>query len=232
MAKGLTARYPHGELSLGDHVAFLAQYYAARPPGPFHAPTSKSEQRGEISHLRDALRATYPGWHCTVRSIRAALGSNPAWAAWYEEVFWERKEKLEARREARGRDRKTGRKLSERSMREDGSEEVEGEEELHEPTTPPKSTLSRTRNQAERAVFNEGRFRVLLLKQQREEAENAIAEMLASRQETRVGDEEHKTAPRRQKLETGEATLESTVTVQLPERALAIVMQRTVVRVT
>ncbi|TCD63058.1 hypothetical protein EIP91_006045 [Steccherinum ochraceum] len=103
-------RYPNGVLSLENHVAFFEEYLSRRPPGRFRATTPKGEKRGELFHIRDALRDRYPGWHSTVKSIRMALASRPEWRSWYDEIFLERKQKLEANREAKGRDPRTGRK--------------------------------------------------------------------------------------------------------------------------
>ena len=107
MPRRPTRRYPHGDLSLDNHVDFIERYYATRPPGPFQPATKKGRQRGEISHLRGALRMKFPGWHSSIATIRAALKSKPEWAKWYDEVFEERKEKLGLRRAAKGRDPKT-----------------------------------------------------------------------------------------------------------------------------
>lgn len=115
-----TARYPHGVVSFQDHVTFLEAYYATRPAGSFKPSTKKGRQRGEIFHLRGALRAKHSGWQATMGTIRAAMKSKAEWATWYDAVFKERKEKLMKRRVAKGRNGKTGRKLKPTATAETG----------------------------------------------------------------------------------------------------------------
>ncbi|TCD67400.1 hypothetical protein EIP91_012435 [Steccherinum ochraceum] len=93
-----------GKLPVHKQLAFLEQYYASRPQGPFQPPTLKSKKRGEIFYLRAQLRAKYyPGWRIDNNAIREIMATKVEWTEWLSDVREEKDRKLDVIRAKKGK---------------------------------------------------------------------------------------------------------------------------------
>ena len=117
---GVSSRYWHGNMPRSALVDFLEKWRTTE-----HPPTKKGRQRGELMQIRGALRAGYPGWQTTMKTLRDALESRPDWKDWADELMSERHGKLEVRRS-----RKDARKAARETGPEAGSSYLTADEAL------------------------------------------------------------------------------------------------------